>query len=71
MYPAIIDKALFQKVQDKLAEKKFVAGGEATAKVPFILTGKLYCGHCGTKVVSDCGTSRNGDKYWRSLQTTP
>ena len=71
VYPAIIDKALFQKVQDKLAEKKFVAGGEATAKVPFILTGKLYCGHCGTKVVSDCGTSRNGDKYWRSLQTTP
>lgn len=64
VYPAIIDKALFQKVQDKLAEKKFVAGGEATAKVPYILTGKLYCGHCGTKMVSDGGTSRNGDKYY-------
>ncbi len=64
MYPAIIDKALFQKVQDKLAEKKFVAGGEATAKIPYILTGKLYCGHCGTKMVSDGGTSRNGDKYY-------
>jgi len=64
VYPAIIDKALFQKVQDKLAEKKFVAGGEATAKVPYLLTGKLYCGHCGTKMVSDGGTSRNGDKYY-------
>ncbi len=64
IYPAIIDKALFQKVQDKLAEKKFVAGGEATAKVPYLLTGKLYCGHCGTKMVSDGGTSRNGDKYY-------
>lgn len=41
VYPAIIDKALFQKVQDKLAEKKFVAGGEAMAKVPYILTGNV------------------------------
>lgn len=63
VYPQIIDKTLFQKVQDKLSEKRYVAGGEATAKVPYLLAGKLYCGHCGAKMVSDGGTSKQGTKY--------
>ena len=64
VYPQIIDKALFQRVQDKLSEKRYVSGGENTAKVPYILTGKLYCGHCGTKMIADGGTSKKGVKYY-------
>ena len=64
VYPQIIDKALFQRVQDKLSEKRYVSGGENTAKVPYLLTGKLYCGHCGTKMISDGGTSKKGFKYY-------
>lgn len=64
VYPQIIDKALFKKVQDKLSEKRYVSGGENTAKVPYLLAGKLYCGHCGTKMISDGGTSKKGVKYY-------
>lgn len=64
VYPPIIDKALFQKVQERLNSNRFVSGGEATAKVPYLLTGKLYCGHCGTKMIADGGTSKKGIKYY-------
>lgn len=63
MYPAIIDKDLFLRVQKRVAENKYVSGGMATAKVPYLLTGKLFCGHCGTKMVADGGTSRTGVQH--------
>ena len=64
MYPAIIDKDLFLRVQKRVAENKYVSGGMATANVPYLLTGKLFCGHCGTKMIADGGTSRSGTKYY-------
>ena len=64
VYPQIIDKTLFKKVQDKLNEKRYVSGGENTAKVPYLLARKLYCGHCGTKMIADGGTSKKGVKYY-------
>ncbi|MCM1440131.1 MAG: recombinase family protein [Roseburia sp.] len=63
MYPQIIDKALFQRVQEKLNANRYVAGGEATAKEPYLLTGKLYCGHCGTEMVADGGTGKQGKQH--------
>ncbi|MDR0384157.1 MAG: zinc ribbon domain-containing protein, partial [Christensenellaceae bacterium] len=30
----------------------------ATAREPYLLTGKLFCGHCGTGMVADGGTSK-------------
>ena len=62
-YPPIIDKALFDRVQKRLAKNKHVAGGVATAKVPYLLTGKLFCGHCGTEMIADNGTSKSGAQY--------
>lgn len=62
MYPAIIDKDTFQKVQERLNENKYLAGS-ATAKVPYLLTGKLFCGHCGSEMVADGGTSKTGAQY--------
>lgn len=62
-YPAIIDKALFERVQTRLAANRYFAGGMATARVPYLLTGKAYCAKCETPMVADGGTSKTGKKY--------
>lgn len=63
IYPTIVDKALFLKVQEKLAENKYVLGGQETAKVPYLLSGKVFCGHCGSEMVADKSTGKSGKKY--------
>ena len=64
MYPKIIDKDLFERVKAKLTANKYFAGGEAQAKVPHLLTGKLICGHCKTLMRSDKGTGKMGKAYY-------
>ena len=63
MYPAIIDKETFNAVQEKLLKNKHYLGGQETAKVPYLLTGKLFCGHCGAEMVADGGTSETGVQH--------
>ncbi len=63
MYPEIIEKSLFEDVQKRLNKNKYFAGGKATARVPYLLTGKLFCGHCGTEMVADGGTSKLGKQH--------
>ncbi len=63
MYPAIINKTTFEAVQRRLTQNRYFAGGAATAKEPYLLTGKLFCGECGTAMVSDGGTSKTGIQY--------
>ena len=62
-YPAIIDKALFERVQKRLAANRYYAGGAATARVPYLLTGKAFCGKCETAMVADGGTSKMGKTH--------
>jgi hypothetical protein len=57
MYPAIIDKALFLRVQDRLKSNKYFSGSNS-AREPYLLTGKAYCGHCGTRLVGDSGIAK-------------
>ena len=57
--PAIIEKELYDTVQNKLAANA-PARGKKTDKRYFALTGKLYCGLCGRAMTSDLGTSQNG-----------
>lgn len=64
MYPQIIDKDLFNRVKEKLTANKYYAGGEAQAKVPHLLTGKLICGHCKKLMRSDKGTGKKGKAYF-------
>lgn len=64
MYPQIIDKDTFNAVQERLSQNRYTLGGQETARVPYLLTGKLFCGHCGTEMVSDGGTSRHGTKHY-------
>lgn len=62
MFPQIIDKSLFDKVQKQLAKNKLV-GGAFSAKESYLLQGKLYCGYCGSKMIADGGTSHTGKQY--------
>ena len=62
-YPPIIDKLLFAEVQKRLAKNKILAGANSAVE-PYLLTGKAYCGHCGTAIVADGGTSCNGKKHY-------
>ena len=61
--PAILDKKTFEEVQRILESKKHPRGRKRLV-ADYILTGKLFCGHCQRPMVGICGTSRNGDKHY-------
>lgn len=61
-YPQIIDKALFDKVQLRARQNKYFSGANS-ARITYLLQGKLYCGHCGANMVADGGTSKTGTVY--------
>jgi len=58
-YPPIIDPSTFEAVQRRLLAASR-AGQPAKAKVPYLMTGKAFCGLCGGKLIGDSGKSRNG-----------
>lgn len=60
--PAIIDKELFDRVQLRM-DSAAVAPARGTGKVDYILSGKLFCGHCGAYMNGECGTGRRGTVY--------
>lgn len=47
--PPIIDRELFDRVQMRLSAPKRPSG-EYKAKQVYLLSGKLFCGHCGCKM---------------------
>ena len=61
--PAIIDTALFDKVQ-AVKESFKHAPARAKAKEEYILTTKLFCGHCKNAMVGLSGTSSIGRTYY-------
>ena len=60
--PRIIDDETFYKVQEKLNLNKR-APARNKAKVEYILTTKLFCGHCKEMMVGISGTSRTQKIY--------
>ena len=64
MYPQIIDKETFDLVQKRLHENRYFSGGQLTAREPYLLTGKLFCGHCGEEMNSDGGTGKLGKQHY-------
>lgn len=60
---AIIEKDLFEQVQEILKNNKR-APAKAKAKEEYILTGKLFCGHCKEALTGTCGTSQTGKVYY-------
>lgn len=62
IYPPIVDKLLFERVQERLARNKNFAGANK-APVTYLLTGKAFCARCGTSIVADNATSRDGTTH--------
>lgn len=62
-YPVMIDPAIFEKVQERLA-KVAHAPAAGKARQEYLLQGKAYCGMCGTRMVGDAGTSKTGAMYY-------
>ena len=62
--PAIVDRETWDKCQAILAENRRAprrSAGESVGK--YILTGKLFCGECGSTMISGTGTSHTGRQY--------
>ena len=57
--PVIIPIDLFERVQERLAKNK-KAPARNKADENYLLTTKLFCGHCGTAMNGESGKSRNG-----------
>jgi len=60
--PRIITDELFNKVQEKLKENKHYSA-KRKAYEQFLLTGHIFCGYCGSSVMGDSGTGRNGIRH--------
>lgn len=61
--PMIIDTELFEAAQVRLGKQAHKAGKEK-AKVPYLLSGKMFCGHCGSLMVGECGRSKTGAMHY-------
>ena len=61
--PVIVDAGTFEKVQKRIAmgNKKKPRKND---DVEFLLSGKLYCGHCGKPMVGTSGTGKGGQVYY-------
>ena len=63
--PAIVPLDLFERVQEKL-EKNKKAPARGKADEAYLLTTKLFCGHCGTAMNGESGHGRNGvHRYYK------
>ena len=60
--PAIIDKALFDKVQERIVINTR-APATHKAKVEYLLSTRIYCGYCNEIMFGDSGTSKTGKTY--------
>ena len=61
--PPIIDRELFERVQKK---KKRSYRGRTGVVAPdgYLLTTKLFCGHCGAPMLGESGKSKSGKMYF-------
>ena len=63
--PRIVSDELFYKVQEVLKVKKNPQGRrKRSGYEEYLLTGKLYCGHCGSPMTGIAGTSKTGAMHY-------
>ena len=60
--PPLIDKETFATVQELLKTNRRMPS-HRWSYTDFILTGKLFCGHCGSPMFGESGTGKMGVKY--------
>ena len=61
--PAIIEDTLFEKVQAMLKHNS-TARAKSKAHEDYLLTSKVFCGHCGSPMIGESGTSKTGKVYY-------
>lgn len=61
--PAIIDRDLFETVSARMDKNK-KAPARSKGNVDYLLTQKLFCGHCGAMMVGESGRSKTGNVYY-------
>lgn len=61
--PPIISKAEFEEMQDLLHTKRNPIGRHRD-NMDYLLTGKIFCGLCGSPMVGTSATSHTGDKHF-------
>ena len=59
--PAIIERSIFEEAQ-RMKQKtgRHIEQGA----VDYLLTGKAFCGHCGSAMIGDSGTSKTGARHY-------
>ena len=60
--PRIVSDELFKRVQDIMSKNK-MAPARSRAKEEYLLTTKLFCGHCKEMMTGMSGTSKTGVKH--------
>ena len=61
--PALVDRVTWDKVQARLALNART-GARNKADVDYLLTGKIFCGHCGSSMQGVSGTGKTGNKWY-------
>ena len=60
--PRIITDDVWRNVQSRLKANE-AAPARGKAKVPYLLSGKIFCGHCGNPMIGECGRGKGGKTY--------
>jgi len=60
--PPIVPEEIYQKALSR-RERNRRAPASFRARVDYLLSGKIFCGLCGSPLVGDCGTSVSGERY--------
>lgn len=61
--PPIIDKQLYQRVKQRLSNNQKRRATQK-AKANYLLSGKVFCGHCGGYINGESGRGANGVMYY-------
>lgn len=61
-FDPIIDKKLFTSVQKRFPQSNTLSA-KNKAKEEYLLTGKIFCSHCGSPMIGESGTSKSGRTY--------
>ncbi len=62
-YPAIISQELYDRVQ-LVIKARAIEGSGGHPKADYLLTGKIYCGECGARMIGTSGHGRHGEPHY-------
>jgi hypothetical protein len=60
--PQIVDKETFNKIQSMIQRNR-KSKARSKAKMEYLLSGKVFCGHCKASMIGDSGTGKSGVKH--------